>query len=464
MGSELRPYQRFGSAWLDYLLSHGFGACLADEMGLGKTVQTIALLRSAYGSGVEGLSLIVAPKSLLFNWASELARFAPELKVHLHYGLKRDETLPRGSAIVITSYATARNDVSKFEPSLFSFLVLDESQMVKNTETKTAAALRKLKATRRIALSGTPIENNIAEIYSLFRFLNPTFFGSLGDFNRRYRAPIEEHRDEAAIKDLRTRIRPFILRRTKRDVLPELPAKTEQIAMVELEPAHLAAYHHRRIALRETIENTKLEDPSKALFMLLTAMTELRRLASVPEADPVLADELPGLISAKRTFLAETIPDIAASGHKCLVFTNYLATVELVSEDLASLGMPNLIITGATGDRGSIVRRFQTDPSVRALVMTLKTGGLGLNLTAADYVFILDPWWNAAAENQAIDRTHRIGQNNPVFCYRVIAKDTIEERMLELQRRKSSLASALIMTDSELSKNLDDDDIEYLLG
>ncbi len=492
-GSELRPYQRFGAAWLDYVLSNGFGACLADEMGLGKTVQTIAVLRRAYGyatargkgkakSKTATLSepalaepaliepalaepaLIVVPKSLLFNWATELARFAPELTVRVHYGLERGESLPEGPVVILTTYATLRIDEKAFEARRFGFVVLDESQTVKNSGTKTAAAVHRLRAERRVALSGTPIENNIAELYSLFRFLNPSFFGTQADFLRRYRVPIVEDRDEEATRDLRTRVRPFMLRRQKRDVLKDLPPKTEQVAIVELEPAHLAAYHRRREELKDAIDAMKLENPYKALFMILTAMTELRRLASVPEADAVLSEELPGVLSAKRAYLAEALPDIAASGHKCLVFTNYLATVDLVSQDLAGMGVQNLVITGATGDRGAIVRRFQTDPDIRALVMTLKTGGLGLNLTAADYVFILDPWWNAAAESQAVDRTHRIGQSNPVFCYRLIAKDTIEERMLELQRRKTDLASALVLSDAELAKRLDDDDIEFLLG
>jgi len=478
-GSELRPYQRFGAAWIDYVLANGFGACLADEMGLGKTVQTIAVLRRAYGYSPQGKkaktragagtalsepTLIVVPKSLLFNWASELARFAPELRVHLHYGLERGESLPNGPVIILTTYATLRIDEAAFESRSFDFVVLDESQTVKNSDTKTAAAVRRLKAERRIALSGTPIENNITELYSLFRFLNPSFFGTQTEFLRRYRIPIVEHHDEEVTRDLRTRVRPFILRRQKRDVLKDLPPKTEQVALVELEPAHLAAYHRRREELKDAIMAMRRTDPYKALFMMLTAMTELRRLASVPEADAVLSEELPGVSSTKRAYLAEALPDIVANGHKCLVFTNYLATVDLVSEDLAGLGIQNLVITGATGDRGTIVKRFQTDPDIRALVMTLKTGGLGLNLTAADYVFILDPWWNSAAESQAIDRTHRIGQANPVFCYRLIAKDTIEERMLELQRRKSDLAATLVMSDAELGKRLDDDDIAYLLG
>jgi len=463
--ATLRPYQHYGTQWLAYLGAGGFNGCLADEMGLGKTVQTIALLRKAYADGMKLPSIVLAPKSLIFNWESELSRFAPELKPTVYYGPDRDAKKLRKARIVITSYATVRIDVETLSAMNFGFVILDESQTIKNAEAKTTTAVRELKARHKIALSGTPIENNLSELYSLFRFLNPGFFGPYAEFARRYQRPIEEQQDEHALRDLKSRIYPFILRRTKRDVLPDLPAKTEQVSYIELEPGHLAAYHQRRLELKDKITAALIhEGPAKSAFMILQALTELRRLASVPEADEAYGDGAPPERSAKRSYLAEAIPEISATGHKCLVFTNYLATVELVSEDLRASGLENLVITGATSDRSSIVRKFQTDPGIRALVMTLKTGGLGLNLTAADYVFILDPWWNAAAESQAIDRTHRIGQLNPVFCYRLIAKGTIEEKMLELQRRKSSLVASLVSTDSETIKRLDEDDIQYLLG
>lgn len=463
--SRLRAYQLYGTRWLAYLAANNLNGCLADEMGLGKTVQTIALLRKAYAEGMTEPSIVLAPKSLVFNWESELRRFAPELSLAIYYGTGRETSGFPDARVIITSYATVRIDIGLLEKMKFGFVILDESQTIKNLVTKTTAAVLQLKARHRIALSGTPIENNLGDMYSLFRFLNPGFFGAEAEFRRRYRTPIEERSDGDALRDLKSRIYPFILRRTKRSVLPDLPAKTEQVVFVELEPEHLAAYHRRRMELRDKIQIARdMYGPTKSIFMTLQAIMELRRLASVPEADDEYADGLISNRSAKRTYLAETIPEIALSEHKCLVFTNYLASVDLVSQDLAAGGIPNLVITGATSDRQSIVKRFQTDSSIRALVMTLKTGGLGLNLTAADYVFIIDPWWNATAEAQAIDRTHRIGQSNPVFCYRLIAKGTIEEKMLELQSRKSSLVSSLVSADTDMIKRLDDDDIAYLLG
>lgn len=463
--SELRAYQLYGTRWLAYLAANRLNGCLADEMGLGKTVQTIALLRKAYADGMKKPSIVVAPKSLVFNWESELRRFAPELPLAIYYGTGRETADFSDARIIITSYATVRIDIDLLHTMEFGFVILDESQIIKNSGTKTTAAVLRLKASHRIALSGTPIENNLGDMYSLFKFLNPGFFGSVAEFRRKYQIPIELVNDEDALRDLKSRIYPFILRRTKRSVLPDLPAKTEQVVFVELEPEHLVAYHRRRLELKERIELAKDEEGvAKSMFMTLQAIMELRRLASVPEADGEYADGLMESRSAKRTYLLETIPEIALSEHKCLVFTNYLASVDLVSQDLAASGIQNLVITGATSDRQSIVRRFQTDPGIRALVMTLKTGGLGLNLTAADYVFILDPWWNATAEAQAIDRTHRIGQSNPVFCYRLIAKGTIEEKMLELQSQKSSLVSSLVTADVDMIKKLDEDDIAYLLG
>ncbi len=461
-GGNLRPYQEYGVKWLEHLRDHSLGGCLADEMGLGKTVQVIALLKRTYASGEAEPSLILMPRSLLFNWQSELARFAPELPVLVHYGLKRDsgDIRKEEGLIVLSSYATARNDIEALKAQHFCYLVLDESQSIKNSETKTTGAVLSLEARHRLALSGTPVENNMGELYSLFKFLNPSFFGTAAHFSRTYLRPIQERQDRDALRDLKTRLYPFLLRRLKRDVLPDLPPKTEQTAYIELDPAHLACYHRRRLELKARIElAVTREGVAKSAFLILQALTELRRLAGVPESDGEY-----GGVSAKREYLRETVAEIAAGGHKCLIFTNYLASVELVSEDLAALGIPNLVMTGATGDRQSLVRRFQSDPEIKAFIMTLKTGGLGLNLTAADYVFIFDPWWNRSAEAQAIDRTHRIGQENPVFCYRMIARETVEEKILELQERKVGLVSSLLAADENAVKALDEQEIAFLLG
>jgi superfamily II DNA or RNA helicase len=461
--SRLRSYQEYGVRWLDYLREYKMGACLADEMGLGKTVQVISLLRGLYAKGEKGVCLILCPKSVVYNWAAELDKFAPELPYIVHYGVERDVDDIMGLKkfqIVLSTYATLRRDIEEFLKIEFLYVILDESQNIKNLTTQISSAVLSLKARHRLAMSGTPIENNLSDLYSLFRFLNPNFFGSQKSFTTKYLHPIQENNDEDALHDLKARIYPFILRRLKRDVLKDLPEKTEETAYIELDKEQLALYHQRRLEYKKLIGGIiKKGDFAKSSIFIFKALSELRRLASVPEAE----GEYPGP-SAKRQYLMDMIADLAENGHKCLVFANFLAGVELVSQDLANRGIVNLTMTGATGNRQALVRSFQTDPDIKAFIMTLKTGGAGINLTAADYIFIMDPWWNSAAEAQAIDRSHRIGQVNPVFCYRLIARGTIEERILELQKKKKDLAGALLSDDAGALKSLGEDDITFLVG
>jgi superfamily II DNA or RNA helicase len=486
--SALRPYQMYGVQWMEHLCRHGIGGCLADEMGLGKTVQVISLLRRVFQEGPAGPArpdkpggptgpagparpekpagpagpvLIIAPRSLIWNWAKELERFAPELPVYVHYGPGRGREHPGfgEKRIILTTYSTTRIDIEELLPIEFSYLILDESQHIKNLNAKRTMAILGLTAQHRLALSGTPVENNLSELFSLFRFLNPSFFGSKSRFSREYGKPIQEEKDEQVLKDLRKKIYPFMLRRLKQDVLKELPEKSEQTLLVDLDAEHLEIYHRRRTYLMAKISDAiEKHGFFKASFLILQAMGELRRLAGIPEDD----GEYPGR-SAKREQLIDMIRDIRENGHKCLVFTNFLAAVEMISADLERAGVANLVMTGATGNRQELVHRFQTDPEIGAFVMTLKTGGVGLNLTAADYVFIYDPWWNRAVENQAVDRTHRIGQQNPVFAYRIIARDTIEEKMLMLQEQKAELASAILSSDAEAMKALSEEDLRFLL-
>ena len=459
--STLRPYQTYGVQWMEHLCSHGIGGCLADEMGLGKTVQVISLLRRAFHDQLQGPVLIVAPRSLIWNWAQELNRFAPELPVYIHYGPGRgkDGIHAGDTRVILTTYSITRIDIEELRPIEFSYLILDESQHIKNVNAKRTMAILGLKARRRLALSGTPVENNLSELFSLFRFLNPSFFGSKSRFSREYGKPIQEEKDDQVLKELKQKIYPFMLRRLKQDVLADLPEKSEQTLVVDLDPEHLEIYHRRRSYLQERIrEAVKKDGIFKASFLILQAMAELRRLAGTPEDD----GEYPGR-SSKREQLIDMITEIRETGHKCLVFTNFLSAVETISSDLRQAGVTNLVMTGATSDRQELVHRFQTDPEIGAFIMTLKTGGVGLNLTAADYVFIYDPWWNRAAENQAVDRTHRIGQQNPVFSYRIIARDTIEEKMLLLQQQKAELASAILSSDSEAMKALSEEDLRFLL-
>lgn len=460
---RLRPYQEYGVRWLDYLGEHRMGACLADEMGLGKTVQVISLLRALRAGGETGLCLILCPKSVVYNWAAELDKFASDLPYTVHYGAERDFDDISGQQsfrIVLSTYATVRRDVEEFLKLEFLYVILDESQNIKNLSTQTSSAVLSLKAQRRLAMSGTPIENNLADLYSLFRFLNPGFFGSQKSFAAKYLRPIVEAGDEDALRDLKSRIYPFILRRLKRDVLKDLPAKTEETAYIELDKEQLSLYNQKRLEYQNLIGGIiNKGELAKSSIFIFKALSELRRLASVPEAEGDYAGP-----SAKRQYLTEMISNLAENGHKCLVFANFLAGVEMVSQDLANRGIANLTMTGATGNRQALVRSFQSDPNIKAFIMTLKTGGTGINLTAADYIFIMDPWWNSAAEAQAVDRSHRIGQANPVFCYRLIARDTIEERILELQKKKQDLAGALLSDDAEALKRLSEEDIAFLVG
>lgn len=459
----LRSYQLYGVRWLDYLCSHGMGGCLADEMGLGKTVQVISFLRTRAARGETGLCLILCPKSVVHNWSAELTKFAPALPYIIHYGHARDIEklkLNKRFQIVLSTYGTLRSDIEDLVDIEFEYVILDESQNIKNLGTQTTAAAISLKSRHKIAMSGTPIENNLADLYSLFRFLNPSFFGTQKNFAQNYLSPIQENSDENAMRDLKARIYPFILRRIKREVLSELPAKTEEIAYIDLDDEQLSMYNARRQEYKQLLGGLiKKGELAKSSMFVFKALSELRRLASVPEAEGEY-----GGPSAKRRYLVESIVELVENGHKCLVFANFLAGVELVSTDLAERGIANITMTGATGNRHALVHSFQTDPEIKAFIMTLKTGGTGINLTAADYIFIMDPWWNIAAESQAIDRSHRIGQTNPVFCYRLIARDTIEERILELQGQKKDLAGVLLSDETQTMKKLSAEDIAFLVG
>jgi SNF2 family DNA or RNA helicase len=398
----------------------------------------------------------------VYNWAAELEKFAPELPFVVHYGQNRDTVHLRqdGFSIIITSYITVQKDLAAFAGIEFVYLILDESQNIKNISTQTTMSVMRLKARNRIAISGTPIENNLMDLYSLFRFLLPGFFGSREHFAQRYLGPIQSDNNEDALRDLKLRIAPFVMRRLKRDVLKDLPPKSEETVYIDLDDDHLSYYHQKRMELKEMFASLLKEKTlNEASFFVFKIMTTLRQIAAVPESTGGLEKQ-----SAKRQYLLEKAVELCENGHKCIIFTNFLATVRLVSADLDAHGIGNVTMTGETSDRQTLVRRFQTEKEVKAFVMTLKTGGAGLNLTAADYIFIMDPWWNAAAEAQAVDRAHRIGQLNPVFCYKLIARDTIEERILQLQVRKRELAASILSDDAGSIGKFNAEDIDYLLG
>ncbi|WP_299456941.1 DEAD/DEAH box helicase [uncultured Microscilla sp.] len=457
--ATLRSYQQQGVKWLSYLHKHQLGGCLADDMGLGKTLQTITLLSQVYPKQKRP-TLIVMPRTLLFNWANEIDKFNASLSYYTYYANNRDLKEAVKHHLIFTTYATLRNDIETFKEQEFYYVVLDESQNIKNLQSQTSKAVMLLNAEHRLALSGTPVENNLTELYALFRFLNPSMFGSVDDFNKHYTAPIQQNSDKEVSKELRQKIYPFILRRLKKNVLTELPPKVEQVLYVDMGDDQKTLYHQRRQHYYEYVkQQIGKEGIANTQFYILQALTELRQLASVPEAK---TDQM--VVSAKREMLIEQVLDAAANGHKILIFVNFLQAIESISEDLQSAGIEFVSMTGATQNRQGLVDRFQNDKKCRVFLMTLKTGGVGLNLTAADMVYIYDPWWNTSAENQAIDRTYRMGQDKTVFSYKLITKGTIEEKILQLQNKKKELFDSIITSDSASIKSLNEDDIEFILA
>lgn len=458
--ATLRSYQRYGFKWLAYLHEQQLGGCLADDMGLGKTLQAIAVLAKVHQKKATPPSLVVAPRSLLQNWQKECQKFAPQLSTHIYYGSDRNWAEATQAQVIITTYALMRNDIQTIKETPLHYAILDESQNIKNYEAQTTRAAYLLPAAHRLALSGTPIENDLSELYSLFRFLNPGMFGSPAQFNADFGTPIQKHNDELATQGLRKKIFPFILRRRKQDVLTDLPDKVEQTILVDMGDEQKKLYELRRRFYQELIEReVATQGIEKAQFVIFQALNELRQIATIPEQ---FADH--GMASAKRELLLEQLEEALANGHKALIFVNFLAAIELISEDLEQLGVGFVTMSGATRNRQELVDRFQNDPQCRVFLMTLKTGGTGLNLTAASTVFLYDPWWNVAAEKQAIDRTHRIGQQNKVHALRLIAAGTIEEKIRLLQEKKQALFDNVIGADSAALKAMSEEDITFMLS
>jgi len=456
---KLRQYQETGYKWLKYLHQHSMSGCLADDMGLGKTIQAIALLSSIYPAETAS-SLIIVPKSLIFNWEQEILKFNPGLTYYIYYGQQRDLRQALDHQLIITSYGTVRNEIEQLSDVHFCYVILDESQQIKNLNSQISKAVVLLQSRYRLALSGTPIENNLGELYALFRFLNPAMLGGLERFSRGYLTPIQLYGDRDIAAELKQKIQPFMMRRLKKEVLKDLPEKIEQRLYVELAPDHRRFYEQRRAFFHNAVfDQISLEGVKNSQFFVLQAITELRQIASIPESK---SDAL--VISPKREILLESVVDSVANGHKILIFANFLSALDYVAEDLEKNNIAFETMTGATRNRESLVNRFQTDPEISVFLMTLKTGGQGLNLTAADIVFIFDPWWNIAAENQAIDRTHRIGQDRTVFSYKLITKETIEEKIILLQERKKRLVEDFISAEGSTIRHLDEQDIDYIFS
>lgn len=460
---ELRAYQKEGLSWMKFLGDFNFGGCLADDMGLGKTVQFVAmLLRRMQEAEEPRPSLVVVPRSLMFNWVSECERFAPSVRVLEYTGIERAglrEEFNRHD-LVLSTYGTVRRDITVLKDIEFDYVVLDEAQTIKNPASQIARASRLLKARFRLALSGTPIENNAGDLWSIFEFLNPGMLGRSSAFRTHLADPESSDSREMVAKGLR----PFILRRTKKQVAAELPDRLEETILCEMDTEQRRLYDELRVHYRDSLLGLVQEQGiAKTRMHVLEALLRLRQAACHP-ALLNRGDESESF--AKLDVLIPHLQELIAEGHKALVFSQFTSMLSIVREHLDRNGVNYEYLDGKTRDRKAHVDNFQEDESCSVFLISLKAGGLGLNLTAADYVFLLDPWWNPAVEAQAIDRAHRVGQTKTVFAYRLICRDTVEEKIAELQKQKRELADAILSGDESGNpmKDLSVEDLELLFS
>jgi superfamily II DNA or RNA helicase len=462
LAAELRPYQREGLDWLAFLHRNGLGGVLADDMGLGKTVQTLALFLHVLERDPHARFLVVAPTSVVENWHREAGRFAPGVEVRTVRATQARRGASLADAIgharvVITSYALFRLEFEEYEALRWDVLVLDEAQFSKNPRSKAYRCARRLDAGTKLAITGTPIENSLMDLWSLLSITAPGLYPDLQRFNEVYRTPIESGRAPQRLATLRRRIAPLVRRRTKDEVLTELPPKTEQVVEIELSPRHERIYQAQLQRQRQKVLGL-VGDVDGHRFEILRSLTVLRQLS----LDPVLVDDTHGDVgSAKIDRLISDLTEVVAEGHKALVFSQFTRFLGLVRDRLDRAGIDHSYLDGRTRRREEAISSFR-DGDVPVFVISLKAGGFGLNLTEADYCFVLDPWWNPAAETQAVDRAHRIGQRNPVMVYRYVSAGTIEEKVVDLQQRKSALSASVLDDDAALSGALEADDIRAL--
>jgi len=460
---ELRPYQKAGYNWLHFVKDYKFGGCLADDMGLGKTIQTLAMLQYQKENGAQSASLLVMPTSLIYNWLHEAKRFTPNLRVLNYTGTYREKTVSQFKHydLILTSYGIVRLDIELLKNYLFDYTILDESQSIKNPGSNTSLAVRELKSKHRLILTGTPVENSTMDLWSQMSFINPGLLGNQSFFKEEFLKPIEKDKDEAKTKKLHSLIKPFILRRHKSQVAKELPEKVEQISYCKMTEEQEQAYEETKSFYRNKIlKGLEEHGTVNAQFMLLQGLMKLRQIANHPR----MADEAYEGESGKMKEVIRMTRNVVGEGHKLLIFSQFVKHLNIVRAALDEKQITYTYLDGATRNRHLEVERFQNDPNIQVFLISLKAGGVGLNLTAADYVFILDPWWNPAIEAQAVDRAHRIGQQNTVFTYKFITKDSVEEKILALQNRKLQLVTDLISTDETVIKSLTKADIESLLA
>lgn len=460
--TSLRPYQQLGLNWLNFLDDFNFGGCLADDMGLGKTIQIIAFILSQRDKVIHNTNLLVVPSSLIFNWQQEIQKFAPSIRIHTIYGADRIKNTNGFDQyeVILTTYGTLLADITFLKTYIFNYVFLDESQHIKNPGSQRYKAARLLQSRNKIAITGTPIENNTFDLYAQLSFACPGLLGNKQYFKDIYSSPIDKFKDSRRARELQARIKPFVLRRTKQQVATELPEKTEMVLYCEMKPAQQEIYHKHEEEIREMIRVSMADDSTKTPMHILKGLIKLRQICDAP----VLVKEEIKTVndSAKLHMLLEQIQSKSPQ-HKILVFSQFVGMLELVKAALEELCIGYCWLSGKTLQRGKVVNEFQENPEKRVFLISLKAGGTGLNLTAADYVYIIEPWWNPAVEQQAIDRSYRIGQEKHVVAVRLICPNTIEEKMIKLQTSKKDLADDLIQTDSALLATLNKAELLSLL-
>lgn len=458
---ELRHYQQTGLNWLNFLDDFNFGGCLADDMGLGKTLQIIAFILTQRTKVSRNTNLLVVPTSLIFNWQHEFEKFAPSIKILTIYGadrLKSSKTFD-DYEVILTSYGTLLNDIVFLKEYVFNYVFLDESQNIKNPESQRYKAAKLLKSRNKIVITGTPVENNTYDLYGQMSFACPGLLGSKQYFKDIYSQPIDKFKSTRHAVELQKKISPFILRRTKQQVAAELPEKTEMVLFCEMGQKQREIYNAYEKQFREYISATSGDELDKSPMNVLKGLTTLRQICDSPL---LIEGKMPQNASAKIDMLLEQI-ESKSPRHKILVFSQFVSMLELIRNELVTRDIGFAWLSGSTRNRNVVVNDFQTNDATRVFLISLKAGGTGLNLTEADYVYLVDPWWNPAVENQAIDRSHRIGQDKKVVAVRLICPDTVEEKILHLQEHKRALAGDLIKTDGSFLKSLKKEDLLNLL-
>jgi SNF2 family DNA or RNA helicase len=463
--AQLRDYQQHGYQWLNFLDEFGWGGCLADDMGLGKTLQMLSFLKAQIDKHPDQTNLVVVPTSLVYNWAREIEKFVPDINYLVYYGTGRSKNLlqelPKYK-LVITSYGILVNEIEDFVKFKFRYIVLDEAQAIKNVTSQRYKAVNLLQAYNKLTMTGTPVENNTSELFAQMNFVNTGMLGNYEFFKTEYGNEIDRYGNQERVQELKKLIYPFILRRTKSQVAKDLPEKTETVLYCEMNTRQRKVYEAFRNRYRDEIMQVVSEKGiASAGMAVLEGLLKLRQICD----SPVLLNEKEKYAedSTKLDELMTHVLEIAPK-HKILIFSQFIGMLDLVKRRLHNHHIPYVYLDGQTQDRQALVENFQNNDSIRVFLMSLKAGGVGLNLTAAEYVFLIDPWWNPAVEQQAIDRTHRIGQQNKVFAYKMICKDTVEEKILKLQEKKKLLADDMISTETNVLKKLTKEDIQDLFS